>query len=156
MATLRDALTSEAIAEGTPLQMVALADHIGRDHVLFDGVTEGFDPDEVLKAHTDRMEGLHEVLGSATGDDRTRVKESIAQADEEIKSALQGADEARSLLEQARSRHEPGHEDEEPEIPPNPDAAPQAPKETEPIHSEFQAAPDGTPKQISRATGKRK
>lgn len=56
MAQLRDKQTSECIAEGTPLEIVLLADKIGRDEFIFDDVGEGFDPEEVLSQHKAQVE----------------------------------------------------------------------------------------------------
>lgn len=54
MALLR-AHTGNLLAEGTPTEMVLLADMLGRDEVMFDDVTPGFNPDSVLTAHAENV-----------------------------------------------------------------------------------------------------
>lgn len=89
MAQLRDAQTSEIIAEGTPAALVFLADKLGRDDVLFDGVGLTFDPDALLAAHEAEAAGLEEVAQSADASEvdeetwkaaRKRAKELRAQS----------------------------------------------------------------------------
>lgn len=88
MAQLRDAQTSEIIAEGTPAALVFLADKLGRDDVLFDDVGLGFNPDAVRAAHEADAAGLEEVAQSVDASDidedtwkraRKRAKELRAQ-----------------------------------------------------------------------------
>lgn len=95
MATLRDAQTSEFLADGTPLEMVALADELGRDEVLFDNVGLGFDPDAVLTAHHDQVKGLK----AAEAD-----KASIAAAQAEPDRGRKQAPAAKKAMQAARAR----------------------------------------------------
>lgn len=150
MAILRDAVTSEFIFEGTPLQVVRLADQLGRDEVLFDAVGPAFDPDAVLRAHGETVEGLSGALGEARGSDRTSLQRAVnvAQAEANVDSIVRDAQDS---IERARMDYEPGHDDDEPDIPENPGGASLMPKETEPIVTEFRQGPDGTPERSNRS-----
>lgn len=79
MAQLRDIQTSEFIFEGTPEECVLLADKIGRDEVLFDGVGEAFDPDAVLTNYNDRL-AAEVALSTSKADGITAQDRSDAQA----------------------------------------------------------------------------
>lgn len=95
MAQLLDARTSELIAEGTPLEVVLIADELGRDEVLFDGVGLGFDPTAVTKAEKERLAGLKDV-------DAKAHKAALAEHD----AIKKRAPAAQKLLERARKRVE--------------------------------------------------
>jgi hypothetical protein len=154
MAQLRDALTSELVAEGDPLELVQYADALGRDNFIFDGVGgDAFNPDEVLAVHQQQAEGLQAALDSSTDSEE---KESIAQSLDAAQQALNvAADvntvrEIKSNQERARARHEPGHDDDEPEIVYNPELETQMPQETEPIPQEFTVDTGGSPKNVTK------
>lgn len=103
MAILRDSRTSAAIAVGTPLEMVLLADELGRGEVLFDDVGQAFDPDAVLEAHQANKKGL---TAARKGERNADTKASIDAALEDRKAAETRAAElvprARQALEEAR------------------------------------------------------
>lgn len=69
MAQLRDAQTSEIIAEGTPLEIATVAEAFAAGDVIFDGVgavdrngKSLFDPAAVRQARADEIAGLETVL----------------------------------------------------------------------------------------------
>lgn len=98
MPQLRDAQTSELIAESVhTADLVLLAEELGRDEVLFDGVGEGFNPDAVLEQHRAEVAGL-ERLAKDTKDpaEAKRARERIRKAPK--------ADDAKKRLEAARKR----------------------------------------------------
>jgi hypothetical protein len=76
MAQLRDAHSSELLFVGTPIEVVALAEKLGRDEVVFDDVGLEFDPDAVLKAHEARLAGLE----AAAKDSEQPVTEAAVKA----------------------------------------------------------------------------
>lgn len=99
MAQLRDAQTSEIIAEGTPAALVFLAEKIGRDKVLFDNVGLAFDPDALKTAHMAEIAGLKEVA-----DDDPLADLSQARLKQLVKDTRPGklADEAIAVAESAQ------------------------------------------------------
>jgi hypothetical protein len=99
MAQLRDAHTSELIAEGTPLELAVLAEELGRDEVLFDGVGTEFDPDAVLDAARQRAAELDTV---DTKEGRKAAKAAAA----ELEAPRELVDQAAGELEAARGRRE--------------------------------------------------
>lgn len=86
MAHLRDAKTSELIAEGTPLELVHLADELGKRAIvvgpgedlpadaelIYDDVGAGFDPDAVRNAHAENLEGAAMIAKASSVDDAGR------------------------------------------------------------------------------------
>ena len=106
MAQLRDAQTSELIAEGPPLELVLLAGELGRDEVLFDDVGEAFDPDEVLAAARENEEGLKRAAAAARGEERESLAEAHASARADLAIAGDRVDEVERGLDQARARVE--------------------------------------------------
>lgn len=106
MAQLRDAQTSELIAEGAPLEMVLLADKLGRAEVMFDDVGEAFDPDAVLDAARRNEQGLKRAASDARGDERARIAEAHANARAELSVAGELVGQATGRLDQARARVE--------------------------------------------------
>lgn len=122
MAQLRDAQTSALIADGTPAELVTIAETMGLNagvvgpgetaeglDAIYDDCGVGFDPAAVLTARDENIAGLKSAsTKTATPDDETR--ESIIAAHtaavaevEDAKSkteAVQGRiDAARSLVE---------------------------------------------------------
>lgn len=100
MAQLRDAQTSALLAEGTPTEVVLIAEEVGRDRVLFDDVGAGFDPDAVLAAHREAVEADEAALKTLKGavrddvkavhDERVSVEENAKAQAEEVGRALDG------------------------------------------------------------------
>ena len=90
MAQLRDAQSSQILAEGTPIEMVLLADRIGHDEVLFDDVGPAFDPDAVRRAHQAQADGLERAAAEASG----REAKQLAAAHDELRGLTEAADVA--------------------------------------------------------------
>lgn len=113
MAILRDAQTGQGIATGTPAEMVALADELGRDNILFDDVGELFDPDAVLEAVRKERVGLEEVAsnpGIKDAKESERVKRDasarVAELDAVLNPQQERVDEASSAIEEAHRQAE--------------------------------------------------
>jgi hypothetical protein len=110
MAQLRDAVTSELLCEGTPLEVVLVAEQLGRADVCFDGVAsehdpDAFDPDAVLHAHAAQVDGLQTAAAVETDPDtKSRLQAAATEAQAVESLAEQVAPEARALLEAARDR----------------------------------------------------
>lgn len=103
MAQLRDAQTSELIAEGTPLEVALIAGELGRKDVLFDGVGEAFDADAVIAAHRENVEGLERGAREATGgDEKKQMRAAHRQAAGEFDVDRDVVANARRELEAAR------------------------------------------------------
>lgn len=62
MAQLRDAITSELIFEGDPVAVAIMAEQIGVENVLFDGVGSSFDHQEIIDRHEQEITNLQSVL----------------------------------------------------------------------------------------------
>lgn len=104
MAQLRDKKTSEFIAEGSPVEMVLLADEVGIDEVLFDGVGLRFNPAEVRQEYQDRIDGMKLAAADTevphvTDDHVTRLQDLKRQAAERSAVAVQTILEARTRAE---------------------------------------------------------
>lgn len=122
MAQLRDAHTSELIAEGTPNELVTIADELGLNagtvgigetadglDAIYDDVGLGFDPDAVRQARDENIDGLKTASSSkATPDEglRESIKQSHSAAVEEIEQAKERAPEVQAALDDARARVE--------------------------------------------------
>jgi hypothetical protein len=107
MAQLRDAQTSELIAEGDALDLVVIADELGFDEVLFDDVGEHFDPAAALEERRGRAPALDEVAASASVDDDGRARAAdAAKRERDFLAELVGGrtEAAASALETARER----------------------------------------------------
>jgi len=105
MAQLRDARTSELIAEGTPQEVVLLADRLGHDEILFDDVGLNFDPDAVRQAYQENLDGL--VAAAKAEDDketRERLEQAAADAADAADRAAELEPEALAALQEARAR----------------------------------------------------
>ncbi len=87
MSQLRDMQTSELIAEGTPLEIVLVAQRLGPGEVLYDDVGLAFDPAAVLAIYQQSVDG--------SSDPAVREPERVA-------AALAGQAEQRMLA--ARDR----------------------------------------------------
>lgn len=106
MAQLRDAQTSELIAEGTPTELVLLADELGVEEVLFDDVGEHFNPDAVRQAHGDQVAGLERAARDAKGNDRKRLTKALEDAKSVAPRARRRVRAATEELEAARRRRD--------------------------------------------------
>lgn len=104
MAQLRDKLTSALLAEGTPEEMVLLANEIGMDEILFDDVGLRFDPDAVHASMKERREGLQTSLEQEDDEERRdSFKANLAEDAERHSAARAKKAEAIRLMEEARS-----------------------------------------------------
>ena len=106
MAQLRDAQTSEILAEGSPTEVVLIADQLGRAEVLFDDVGQGFDPDAVLAAHNEQLAAMNAVAANVDEEEsvRTRAAQAVA-AEQALEAAAEAAaPEAQDRLDEARAR----------------------------------------------------
>lgn len=114
MAILRDAQTGQGIATGTPLDMVVLADQLGRDQVLFDDVGKEFDPDTVLSGAQEQHTALQSVVDNPPdeGPQKNRddlIKSATANANqlaEQLQATPEDVEEAQRALDQARKQAE--------------------------------------------------
>lgn len=133
MAQLRDAHTSELIADGTPAQLVAVADELGVKAVVvgpgatlpddaelvYDDVGVHFDPDAVRKSRDENLAGLaamaKETASLATRakgkpeakdlrDQADRIAEAHKVAVAEVGVAKSTAEKAKKALDKARAR----------------------------------------------------
>lgn len=102
MAQLRDKHTSELIAEGSPVEMVLLADQLGRDEVLFDGVGLQFDPDAVLAAHQQNVEGIR--AAAADPNIEFVTEEDVKKLTDLQDTAVGKVSDAVDVMMQARKR----------------------------------------------------
>lgn len=108
MAQLRDAVSSELVAEGTPEELVLIAENFAGE-VLYDGVGEGFDPQSTLDAYYQRIQNLNSVLSDSKTDDKTKhhIEDQIVEAEkaqpdsETIKEVQANIAEARKDVEDA-------------------------------------------------------
>lgn len=117
MAQLRDAHTSELVAEGDPLALVHVARELGKRAVvaqageelpddaelLYDDVGVGFNPDAVLEANADNLDGLREVARSEE-DDRVRdtAEQNVRRIEGTIAAAREAAGGVDRVVESAR------------------------------------------------------
>lgn len=113
MAILRDVVTGQGIATGSPAEMVGLADALGHDNVLFDDVGEKFDPDSVRASVQEHVESLREVAEDPVTEDpesAKRIVESASKQADDFEQQLnphqEKVDEASSALEEARRQAE--------------------------------------------------
>lgn len=134
MAQLRDAHTSELIAEGTPNEIVTIADELGLKagvlgpndslqdlglDLLFDDVGLGFNADAVRKGRDENLTGLagaaKEAASAATrakgkpdAAGLREIADSLAEAAKAAKSEIEGAkpaaQKAKKALDKARAR----------------------------------------------------
>lgn len=102
MAQLRDAQTSEIIAEGTPAALVFLAEKLGRENVLFDGVGLGFNPDAVIEAHKAEMKGLKDIRSDDPSADAAQAR--LRTLTKEQKVTKKQVDEINAVTKSARER----------------------------------------------------
>jgi len=103
---LRDAHTSELIAEGSPLEVALLALELGPDEVLFDGAGDTFDPDAVIAHHRERLEGLQGAARDRglPDDHRKDLQRAVKAAQAELELDAGQVKAATAELEAARAR----------------------------------------------------
>jgi hypothetical protein len=106
MAQLRDVKTSEVLHEGTPLEVVLIADEIGRDEILFDDVGEGFSPDAVSATQTETIAALEATSNdkSIPKDQRDFAKESLKRERARSDDAKKKVDAVQKTLKKVRGR----------------------------------------------------
>lgn len=110
MAQLRDARTSEIIAEGTPIELVTIADELGLNagivdtgdtagtlDAIYDDVGLGFDPDTVRQARDENLDGLQTA---STPEGEAAYTAAVAEIDQ----ARERAPQVQDALDQARAR----------------------------------------------------
>lgn len=107
MAQLRDSVTSELIADGTPEEVVLIAQELEEGSYLFDDVGLAFNPEAVLEARQGRLDELQTTLENPKASDEAR-QSAEDHLSREI-DAIPDADvirETQSNLDEARSRME--------------------------------------------------
>lgn len=121
MAQLRDAHTSALIAEGTPVELVTIADELGLNagivgidetadelglDVIYDDVGLGFDPDAVRQARDENIAGLKAASTTRATPD-AGLREGIVAAHQaavdELARARGRAGDVQAELEAARA-----------------------------------------------------
>lgn len=118
MPQLRDAHTSELIAEGTPTELVTIADELGLKagvvgvgetpdglDAIYDDVGLGFDPDAVRRARDENLASLKAAsTAKATPDteQREQIKQAHADAVAEVDQARGRVPEVQAALADAR------------------------------------------------------
>lgn len=119
MAQLRDSQTSALIAEGTPNELVTIAEAMGLKagvvpagetaeglDAIYDDVGLSFDPDAAQKSRDERIDGLKKAsTKTATPDDTQResIKASHAAAVAEVEEAKGKTEAVQSRIDAARS-----------------------------------------------------
>lgn len=120
MAQLRDARTSSLIAEGTPNELVTIADELGLTagvvgtgetagalDAIYDDVGLAFDPDAIRQARDENLDNLRTAsTPEVTPDDELResIEASYTAAVAEIDQARERAPQVQDALDQARAR----------------------------------------------------
>jgi hypothetical protein len=106
MAQLRDAQTSQFIAQGSAHEMVLLANDIGMAEVLFDDVGAAFNPTEVLKAYNDEMATAKDLLAKKTtgNGEKVSIQSVIDRLDASKANAVSKRRSADLAIADARDR----------------------------------------------------
>lgn len=122
---VRDARTSELIYEGPLPAAVKLAEEVGIDDVLFDGVSEGFDPAAVSDSFEDYAT-MMEASASVQAENPDVEPDAIQQLEKQLQ-AFRGkmspqtadVDRAKKLMSEARRRRSdhPGDVTDKPQVP---------------------------------------
>lgn len=122
MAQLRDAQTSELIAEGTPEEIAFAAEAFAADEVLFDDVggvaRDGralFDPVAVRKQHTEATANAEQILADipakapadVDADEHKARRDGLRQA---VKERRARAETGKALQTAARAAMDAAHE----------------------------------------------
>lgn len=120
MAQLRDAHTSELVAEGSPLELVLVARELDRRAIvpkpgedlpdgvelLYDGVGLGFDPDAALEDHDTNVARLEEIAEhhgkTFTAEDRKLARRSLDDEQAARERAAAAAADVDAVVESAR------------------------------------------------------
>jgi hypothetical protein len=106
MAQLRDKITSELLAEGTPLEVALVAELIGFDEIIFDDVGQAFDPAAVLAGHRESIANLEVMAKSSAPELAAFTADTVAAALEPERVAEELEAAAIGALEGARQRVE--------------------------------------------------
>lgn len=104
MAQLRDAKTSEIIFDGDPRVVAKLGIQLGLDNVLFDGVGDGFDAEQLAADHDTHVGDAEKMSKSRTNEVKAAAKTRLSElttVDEDVAGVVEDAQRA---LEEARSR----------------------------------------------------
>lgn len=106
VAQLRDRETSALLAEGTPHEMVLLAEELGAAEVLYDGVGLAFDPPALRAAEEARLKGLADLVADGSLDATTieAAKAALAEGTALHARAAAAAATARAAMARARAR----------------------------------------------------
>lgn len=106
MAQLRDAQTSDLLAEGTPLEVVTIATEIGLAEVIFDDVGEGFDPGAVLEAHASAVESYDRAAetDAENPEQADRLRDAARDRRREAETARKKVAGVRRQLDDVRER----------------------------------------------------
>jgi hypothetical protein len=104
MAQLRDKQTSTLLSEGTPEEVVLLAEAVGRSEVMFDDVGEKFDPEAVLKVHKEQIDGLSSAAKEEKGGAAKSLRDTAKKIKEREEEAEKKKSEVKKLLDEARSQ----------------------------------------------------
>lgn len=102
MAQIRDAVTSEFLFEGTPLECATIAKEIGFSKVLFDDVGEKFDPNAVLKRHEENVAGLKSA-STATATPDKELRDTIKKSHDDRVAESEKARKKAPAIEKARA-----------------------------------------------------
>lgn len=102
MAILRDKITSAPIFEGSPVEVALAAESIGRNEVIFDDVGESFDPDAVLQANQEHLDGAQSVVADPEASDD--LKEAAQATIDNAPSVDDSITEIEAALTAARDR----------------------------------------------------
>lgn len=108
MAQLRDALTGELLAEGTPFQVIVAAAEVGRDNVMFDDVGTRFDPAAIRAAYESDIEGLTAVVADRSLPAQVR-QDAGARRDRLVRRAAAARDAAPAIA-RVRDSAQPGRQ----------------------------------------------
>ncbi|MBA3240080.1 MAG: hypothetical protein H0T60_02545 [Acidobacteria bacterium] len=90
MAQLRDAKTSEFLAEGTLLEVAVLARGYNNDEVIFDGAAEAFEPASVIEQAEESAEGFEAVAKSTAKAISKETKEAAKAEAARLREVLKG------------------------------------------------------------------
>lgn len=114
MPQLRCAMTSALIAEGDPWHLCLIAERLGRDECLFDGVNsylagelqgDVFDADAVLRAHAEELAGLEAAVADARdASSRRRLAAIVKARRAAIDAAHDAASAADAVMMAARAK----------------------------------------------------
>lgn len=125
MAQLRDARTSELVAEGTPLELLTIADTLGRRAIvpqpgeelpddvdlIFDGVGLGFDPATIRDSHASQVDGLEGIVAHDgdlfTDEDKALARRGLEELARRERAAAGAAGDVDEVITSARDADRP-------------------------------------------------